>query len=73
MSYIHLGEAYREMQREEDAVSSFRKAIEIAPLSKEGYEALALFYTKRGDQQKAVAVMVEYLKFKKKHKPWLGN
>jgi len=71
--YIHLGEAYRGMQRDDDAILSFRKAIEVAPLSKEGYEALALFYTKKGDEQKAVAVMVEYLKFKKKHKPLFGD
>ncbi|MFH1800178.1 MAG: tetratricopeptide repeat protein [Candidatus Omnitrophota bacterium] len=72
-TYIQLGEAYRKMQQEDEAVSSFRKAIELAPLSQEGYNALAFFYKEKGDPQKAVDVLVEYLKFKKKHKPLFGN
>ncbi len=71
--YIQLGGAYLKMQRENEAVSSFRKAIELAPLSQEGYNALAFFYKEKGDKQKAVAVLVEYLKYKKKHKPLFGN
>ncbi len=71
--YIQLGEAYRRIQRGDDAVFSFRKAIELAPLSKEGYQSLALFYESKGDKQKAVAVLVEYLKCKKKHTPLFGD
>ncbi|MFH1800180.1 MAG: tetratricopeptide repeat protein [Candidatus Omnitrophota bacterium] len=71
--YLHLGEAYLKMQREDEAVSSFRKAIELAPLSPEGYNALAFLYKKKGDEPRAVAVMVEYLKYKKKHKPLFGD
>jgi Flp pilus assembly protein TadD len=71
--YLQLGEAYRKMQREDEAVASFRKAIELAPLSPEGYNALAFLYKEKGDEPKAVAIMVEYLKFKKKHKPLFGN
>jgi len=71
--HVQLGELYAEEGQKDDAVFSFRKAIELAPLAREGYEALALFYKKNGDYQKAVGVMVEYLKFKKKHKPLFGN
>jgi Flp pilus assembly protein TadD len=71
--YIQLGEAYRKMERENEAVASFRKAIELAPLSQEGYNALALLYKRKGDEPGAVAVMVEYLKYKKKQKPLFGD
>ena len=71
--HIQLGEAYHKMQREDEAVSSFRKAIELAPLSPEGYNALAFLYNEKGDRPKAVAVMVEYLKYKKKYKPLFGD
>jgi Flp pilus assembly protein TadD len=71
--YIQLGEAYRKSQRENDAIGAFRKAIELAPLSQEGYSALAFLYKEKGDEPKAVAVLVEYLKYKKKHKPLFGD
>ncbi|MFH1800181.1 MAG: hypothetical protein ABH891_04975 [Candidatus Omnitrophota bacterium] len=71
--HIQLGELYIETGQEDAAIASFRKAIDLAPLSREGYDALARFYKKKGERQKAVDVMVEYLKFKKKHKPLFGN
>ena len=71
--YIQLGEIYRKMHREDEAVSSFRKAIEVAPLSQAGYNALAFLYKEKGDEPRALAVLVEYLKCKKKHKPLFGN
>jgi predicted negative regulator of RcsB-dependent stress response len=71
--HVQLGELYAETGQENAAIASFRNAIELAPLSREGYDALASFYKKKGDQQKAVDVMVEYLKFKRKHKPLFGN
>ena len=71
--YVQLGELYAEAGQKDDAIVSFRKAIALAPLSREGYNALALFYDKKGEHQKAVAVLVEYLKCKKKHKPLFGN
>jgi len=71
--HIQLGETYCRMQRDTDAISSFRKAIELAPLSKEGYDALALLFIKKGEKQKALAVIEEYLRFKKKHKPLFGE
>jgi Flp pilus assembly protein TadD len=67
--HIQLGKLYLEAGQEETAVVSFRKAIELAPLFREGYDALALFYEKKSEHQKAVAVLTEYLKYKKKHKP----
>ena len=71
--YIQLGEIYLKMHREDEAVSSFRKAIEVAPLSQAGYNALAFLYKEKGDEPRALAVLVEYLKCKKKHKPLFGN
>jgi Tfp pilus assembly protein PilF len=71
--HVQLGELYAEAGQEKAAIASFRKAIDLAPLSREGYDALARFYKKKGEQQKAVDVLVEYLKFKKKHKPLFGN
>ncbi len=71
--HVQLGELYVETGQENAAAASFRNAIDLAPLSREGYDALASFYKKKGDQQKAVDVMVEYLKFKKKHKPLFEN
>ncbi len=65
--HVQLGELYRKSGQEDSAVKSFQKAIKVAPLRKEGYEALALFYNGQGDKQKALAVLMEYLKLKKKH------
>jgi tetratricopeptide (TPR) repeat protein len=70
---LQLGKLHFEAGQEEAAIVSFRKAIELAPLSREGYDALALLYKKRGENQKAVDVMVEYLKFKEKHKSLFGG
>jgi tetratricopeptide (TPR) repeat protein len=71
--HIRLGELYRKSGQEDAAIASFRKAIELAPLSKEGYDALALLYKEKGEEQKALAVLIEYLKYKKQHKPLFGN
>ena len=71
--YLRLGETYRETNQEEKAIAAFRKAIELTPLSEDGYHALALFYKEKGNKQKALAVLVEYLTYKKKHKPLFGN
>jgi tetratricopeptide (TPR) repeat protein len=70
---IRLGEFYRKAGQEDAAIAAFRKAIVLAPSSREGYDALALFHKERGDKQKALAVLVEYLKYKKEHKPLFGN
>jgi hypothetical protein len=58
------------MQREDNAVLSFRQAIEANPL---GYDALALLYKAKGEVRKAVAVLMEYLKSKKAHKFLFGS
>ena len=71
--HVKLGELYRESGQEDAAIAAFRRAIELAPLSEDGYDALALFYKEKGDKQKALAVLVEYLTYKKKHKPLFGN
>jgi len=71
--HIQLGELYRQSEQEDASIDSFKKAIKVAPLSRAGYNALALLYKEKGEDQKAVAVMVEYLKFKKKHKPSFGE
>jgi protein O-mannosyl-transferase len=71
--YVLLGKLYLDVGQEDAAVASFRKAIDLAPLSREGYDALILFYKKRGDEQKTMAIMLEYLKCRKKHKPLFGN
>jgi protein O-mannosyl-transferase len=71
--YIRLGEAYFKMQRDDEAISSFRKAIDLAPLSRNGYDALALLYQENGSEQKALAVLMEYLKYKERHKPLFGD
>ncbi len=70
---ILLGEFYRESGQEDAAIAAFRQAIEAAPASKEGYDALALLYKEKGENQKALAVIIEYLRFKQKHKQLFGN
>ena len=71
--YIQLGELYRASGQADAAIASFRKAIEVAPASQNGYNALALLYGEKGEEQKAVSVLVEYLKAKRKYKPIFGN
>ncbi len=73
MAHIRLGETYLKMQREQEAIFSFKKAIEVSPLDKAGYDALALFYKAKGEDQKALAVMVDYVKCQKRHKPLFGG
>ena len=70
---VQLGELYHRAGQERAAITSFRKAIEIAPSSREGYDALALLYKEKGDEPKALAVLVEYLKYKDKHRSWFGS
>ncbi len=71
--YIQLGKIYHEMKQREASIASFRKAINLAPLIKDGYEALALLYNENGEKEEALAVLLEYLKFKKKHAPLFGH
>ena len=72
--YIQLGGLYRASGQADAAIASFRKAIEVAPpASQDGYNALALLYGEKGEEQKAVVILVKYLKAKKKYKPLFGN
>ena len=71
--HIQLGEVYLKMHRENEAVLSFRQAIEADPLYTGGYNALALFYKQKGNEQKAIDILKEYLRCKRIHKPLFGN
>jgi len=70
---LQLGEAFLKMQRESDAILAFKKAIEIDTLYLGSYNALAFYYKERGDEQKAIDVLVQYFKSRRIHQPLFGS
>ena len=53
--YVHLGFAYRKLEKADDAQKAFEKAIEIDPKKAEAHYMLGLIYEKKNINDKALS------------------
>ncbi|MFH0985629.1 MAG: hypothetical protein V1882_08850, partial [Candidatus Omnitrophota bacterium] len=70
---LQLAETFLKMHREEDAILAFRKAIDADRLYLGSYNGLAYYYKKKGDEEKALDVLVQYFKCRRIHQPLFGS
>jgi tetratricopeptide (TPR) repeat protein len=62
LAHYNLGVALMGMERPDDAVIEYNRAIKIDPNYANAYYALGMIYQAKGDQQDAVASYEKYVK-----------
>jgi adenylate cyclase len=63
---LHLGNAYRHAGRYEDAVSSYKKALQISPKAQGGFVGLVTSYVLLGREEQARSAAQELLRLNPK-------
>jgi len=62
--YNNLGTAYHKIGKDKQAITAFRKALEINPMDEKAYNNLAISYHATGDYQQAINSYYTALKIK---------
>ncbi len=55
VSWNNIGNVYREMKREQEAIDAYRQAIDLDPAFSWPYQNLGLIFEERGDHEEALA------------------